>query len=64
MTHPSTLSSGKEGQLLAGTVWMEDSSGPLCLIWGQCGEVGWGQEEGEWAVVGNKRRTGQVSGCG
>lgn len=46
MTHPSTLSSGKEGQLLSGTVWTEDSSRPLCLILGQCGEVGWGREEG------------------
>lgn len=38
MTHPSTLSSGKEGQLLSRTVWVEDSSRPLFLI---LGSVGW-----------------------
>lgn len=39
MTHPSTLSSGKEGQLLSG---IEDSSRPLYIL-GLCEEVGWRQ---------------------
>lgn len=59
MTYPSTLSLGKEGQLLPGGVvaWGRLKVLIFCLglVWGGGMEV--------MAVGGRMRRRGEVSGC-